>query len=412
MKTLSLESIFVKQLLLLSGLQVALLADNSLIYEFLNLEKTSYQKSNLHLSSNTLEYIDKVRIDSSYKKNIVTNNQQSYSARVYPKNFKAYELEKQHFQTEQNYVNQNLEKENIALQEKNYTLLIEAKFQKKMLDFFNKSMRLYENELKVKKALPTGNFYVESIFFLNRKLELFRLKKLKQEQLYRSSLRAIQSSLLNSYPLTEIEQALENYRLDSSSELIAKMEQSDFEELLNTGIEQKLDDQKEQSIQENIKLETLKEDFSFDFVELGYTNKQNQGESLAIGFGIDLPLKKSNQVKIMEEKLSLVELQEKSRVEDEIYLRQAKLLLEEAQSLYYYQQGLEELLSKDDFYQLYSQKEDADPRFILEVQERDLNAQEELLEVEQKLHENYIKLLVLTHGFNNTTLSPTIARSL
>jgi len=70
------------------------------------------------------------------------------------------------------------------------------------------------------------------------------------------------------------------------------------------------------------------------------------------------------------------------------------------------------LLSKDDFYQLYSQKEDADPRFILEVQERDLNAQEELLKVEQKLHENYIKLLVLTHGFNNTTLSPTIARSL
>ena len=281
-----------------------------------------------------------------------------------------------------------------------------------MLDFFNKNMGLYENELKVKKALPTGNFYVESIFFINRKLELFRLKKLKQEQLYRSSLKAIQSSLLNSYTLTEIEQALENYALDSSSELIAKMEQSDFEELLNTSIEQKLDDQKEQSIQEKIKLETLKEDFSFDFVELGYTNKQNQGNSLAIGFGIDLPLKKSNQVKIMEEKLSLVELQEKSRVEDEIYLRQAKLLLEEAQSLYHYQQGLEELLSKDDFYQLYSQKEDADPRFILEVQERDLNAQEELLKVEQKLHENYIKLLVLTHGFNNTTLSPTIARSL
>ena len=108
MKTISLESIFLKQLLLLSGLQVALLADNSLIYEFLNLEKTSYKKSNLHLSSNTLEYIDKVRIDSSYKKNIVTNNQQSYSARVYPKNFKAYDLEKQHFKTEQNYLNQNL----------------------------------------------------------------------------------------------------------------------------------------------------------------------------------------------------------------------------------------------------------------------------------------------------------------
>ena len=409
MKPLSLKSIFLKQLLLISGIQVTLWANNSLIYEFLNLEKNSYQKSTLELSSNTLEYIDKVRIDSSYKKNTLTNNQQSYSARVYPKNFKAYDLEKQHFQTEQIYVNQNLEKGNITLQEKNYNLLIKTKFQKKMLNFFNESMKLYENKLKIKKALSTGNFYVESIFFLNRKVELFKLKKLKQEQLYRSSLRAIQLSLHTHYSLTEIEEALENYHIYSSSELITKIEKSDFKKLLNSNIERKLDEQKEQSIQEKIKLEILKEDFTFDFVELGYTNKENQGESLTFGFGIDLPLKKSNQVKIMEERLSLIEQKEKSYIKNKIYLRQLQLLLEESQTLYHYQQGLKEFLSKDDFYQLYSQKEDADSRFILEIQERKLNIQKEYLLTEKKLYENYIKLLVLTHSFNNSSLSPIIS---
>ena len=403
--------VLLRSFLLLSLCSLSLNANNLVLDDFLNLGGMRHEQSTLRLSNSKLEYIDKVRVDGSYKREIDNTTQQNVALRVYPKNFKAYNLEKKHFATQQAYVNASLDKENLLLQERNYILLVQAKFQNKLLNFLKETIVLYQHELKAKKALLQGKFYVESIFFINRKIELLKLKILKQRRLYMSSVHAIHTALSQRYSLLEIQNAIESYTLDSSSTLLSKMKNCNFMALRDNGIETKLDEQEEQVIQENIKLESIKEEFSFDFVELGYNNKETQGNSMTLGFGVDLPLKKSNQIKIMEEKLALVELGEKSRIEDEVYLRDAKLLLEEAQSLYAYEQGLQELLVNDDFYQLYSKKEDADPRFILEIQERDLKAKEELLEIEERLHQTYIKLLVLTHGFNNSVLSPLIVRN-
>ena len=381
-------------------------ANNQLIEELLYVNNSEYQESQLTLSNTPFEYIDKIRVDSSYKRDINRPDQQSVSARVYPKNFTSYKLEKEHFYTQQEYVNTNLSREQIALQEKNYTLLVQAKFQKKLIDFLEKTIQLYQDELKAKKMLTQGNFYVETIFFINRKLQLLNLKLLKQKQLYNSTLRAIHSTLDNSYSLEKIRYAIESYQLNSADVLIEKMKQSDFQTLLANNIDSKIDEQKKQIIEENLKLEQQKEEFTFDFVELGYTNKVQQSNSINIGFGVDLPLKRSNQVKIMEEKVALLELHERDRVEDELYLREAKLILNEALSLYEYRNGLSSVINNDNFYKIYSKKEDADPRFILEVQEKKLDEEEELIGVDKQLHENYIKLLVLTHGFSHPALSP------
>ena len=381
-------------------------ANNQLIEELLYLNNTEYEESQLTLVNTPFEYIDKVRVDSSYKRDINRPDQQSVSARVYPKNFTTYKLEKQHFYTQQEYVNTNLNREQIALQEKNYALLVEAKFQKKLIDFLKRTIQLYQDELKAKKMLTQGKFYVESIFFINRKLQLLNLKLLKQKQLYNSRLRAIQSTLNNRYNSEKIRYAIESYQLNSADVLIEKMKQSNFQTLLTNSIDSQIDEQKKQIIEENLKLEQQKEEFTFDFVELGYNNKVQQSNSINIGFGVDLPLKRSNQVKIMEEKVALLELHEKDRVEDELYLREAKLILNEALSLYEYRNGLSSVIENDNFYKIYSQKEDADPRFILEVQEKKLDEEEELIGVEKQLHQNYIKLLVLTHGFSHPILSP------
>jgi len=399
-----------KLFLFLSLCNLSLNANNLVLDDFFNLGGMRHEQSTLELSNSKLEYIDKVRVDGSYKRAIDNTSQQNVAVRVYPKNFKAYNLEKKHFTTKQAYVNASLDKENLLIQERNYILLVQAKFQNKLLNFLKETIVLYKHELKAKKALLQGKFYVEAIFFVNRKLELLKLKALKQRRLYMSSVHAIHTALSQRYSLLEIQNAIESYTLDSSSKLLSKMKNCNFMALRDNSIEKQLDEQEEQVIQENIKLESIKEEFSFDFFELGYNNKETQGNSMSFGVGVDLPLKKSNQIRIMEEKLALVELGEKSRIEDEVYLRDAKLLLEEAQTLYAYEQGLQELLVNDDFYQLYSKKEDADQRFILEIQERDLKAKEELLEIEERLHQTYIKLLVLTHGFNNSVLSPLIVR--
>ena len=399
-----------KLFLFLSLCNLSLNANNLVLDDFFNLGGMRHEQSTLELSNSKLEYIDKVRVDGSYKRAIDNTSQQNVAVRVYPKNFKAYNLEKKHFTTKQAYVNASLDKENLLIQERNYILLVQAKFQNKLLNFLKETIVLYKHELKAKKALLQGKFYVEAIFFVNRKLELLKLKALKQRRLYMSSVHAIHTALSQRYSLLEIQNAIESYTLDSSSKLLSKMKNCNFMALRDNSIEKQLDEQEEQVIQENIKLESIKEKFSFDFFELGYNNKETQGNSMSFGVGVDLPLKKSNQIRIMEEKLALVELGEKSRIEDEVYLRDAKLLLEEAQTLYAYEQGLQELLVNDDFYQLYSKKEDADQRFILEIQERDLKAKEELLEIEERLHQTYIKLLVLTHGFNNSVLSPLIVR--
>ncbi len=384
---------------------------NDIIEELLYLgSESQYQHTNIVLVNSPFEYIDKVRVDGSYKEDFDKSRQISNSIRVYPKDFDAYDLEKKQFETKKEYINQLMDKENLLLQEKNYQLIVDTKFQKKIMDFVDKNIVLYQNQLRIKKRLMDGKFYVESIFFMSNEIKLLQLKSLKQRQLYASTLRTIQFILKEKYSLEEIKNSINAYRLNSSSEIISKINNSRLREIRESNIDTKLYEKKAQIIQKNLRLEEMKENFGFDFVELGYTRKQFQGDSINIGFGIDLPLKKNNQIKVMEERLALVELGEKTRMEDEEYLRDAKLIINKIKTLYEYEQGVEEVLKNDKFYKLYSKKEDADPRFILEVQERNLDLEEELLSVQEKLHREYIGLLGLTHGLNDSELQPYIKR--
>ena len=406
----NLRNIYFPIFMLLSLLSQELNANN-IIEELLYLGSDSkYQHSNLELVNSTFDYIDKVRVDGSYKEDFDKSRQISNSIRVYPKDFDAYDLEKKQFQTKKEYVNQLMDKENLLLQEKNYQLIVDAKFQKKMMDFVDKNIALYQNQLSIKKRLMDGKFYVESIFFMSNEIKLLKLKSLKQKQLYMSTLKTIRFILKEKYGLEEIKSSINAYRLNSSSEIISKINNSRLREIRESNIDTKLYEKKAQILQKNLRLEQMKEKFNFDFVELGYTTKQFQGDSINIGFGLDLPLKKNNQIKVMEERLALVELEEKSRIEDEEYLRDAKLIINKIKTFYAYEQGVEEVLIDDKFYNLYSKKEDADPRFILEIQERNLDLEEELLSIQEKLHREYIELLGLTHGLNDSELQPYIKR--
>jgi hypothetical protein len=305
-----------------------------------------------------------------------------------------------------------MKREKLRLQEQNYKLLVDAKFQKKMVDFLEKSIALYQDELSVKEKMMDGKFYVESIFFMKHKIELLKLKELKERERYKGTLRAIALTFNGKYSIREIAEAVEAYRLIDSATIIERVEGTDFGAIRQSGIDEKLKKERLALLEEEIKLEEMKGEFGLDFIEAGFKNRENRGNSFSLGVGVDLPLKHTNQVNIMNEKLALIEFNQKEKVEDEHYARQIELLLSEAKRLYGYEHGLKELLSHDTFYKLYSKKEDADPRFILEVQEKNLNLEEELLQVEEKLHQLYIKLLTLTHGFNIAKLNPLVSKEL
>lgn len=394
---------FVATLLGLSSLSYA----NSIINDFLYLNnKNHYEHSDLRLKDGTLEYIEKIRVDSQYSQDEQHDAQESLSIRFYPKDVESYNLEKKNFINQQSHLNTNMDKENILLQEQNYKLLVSAKFQKKLIMFLDKTIALYQNQLNVKERLMDDKFYIESIFFMKQKVQILTLKREKQVQLYRSIIENMILTLNGKYQFGELESAVENYRLMDSSNIIGKIDSSNFHKIRKSNIDTQLNNEKVDLIHENLRIEEKKEEFRFDFLEAGYKNKETQGNSFSIGLGIDLPVKGTNKIKIFKDKLTLVELNQKDKITNELYLFEAKRLSEESKTLYSYENGLRKILEDDTFYTLYSKKEDADPRFLLEVQEKNLNSEEELLMVQEKLYQSYIKLLELCHGFNNTTLSP------
>jgi hypothetical protein len=390
-----------------------LLFSNSLVNDFLQLNAEGlYEESHLKLEDSSLAYFDKVRVESEYREDEEGSRQESVSLRLYPKKFNQYALERENIEHKQNHLNHGMKREKLRLQEQNYKLLVDAKFQKKMVDFLEKSIALYQDELSVKEKMMDGKFYVESIFFMKHKIELLKLKELKERERYKGTLRAIALTFNGKYSIREIAEAVEAYRLIDSATIIERVEGTDFGAIRQSGIDEKLKKERLALLEEEIKLEEMKGEFSLDFIEAGFKNRENRGNSFSLGVGVDLPLKHTNQVNIMNEKLALIEFNQKEKVEDEHYARQIELLLSEAKRLYGYEHGLKELLSHDTFYKLYSKKEDADPRFILEVQEKNLNLEEELLQVEEKLHQLYIKLLTLTHGFNIAKLNPLVSKEL
>ena len=386
---------------------------NPIMDDFLQLNpKQSYQHSDLHLQANSIEYLDKIRVDTQYSQDEQQSGEESFSVRFYPKNFDSYNLEKQNFRNKQEYLNHTMDRENLSLQEQNYKLLVDIKFQSKIIIFLKKTIALYRKQLRIKRKLMDGKFYVESIFFMNQKIQLLTLRLQKQKRIYYSRIKAVSLGLDGKYKQKDIEKSIQKYTLMNSVKIINTITNANFISLREEGIDTQLENEKANLIQEQLKLEKMKEEFSFDFIEANYKNQHNKGNSFSFGIGIDLPLKSSNQIQIMQKKMALIELNEKDKVEDGLYLRQVKLLSNEAQTLYHYEKGLKKVLKKDSFYKLYSKKEDADPRFMLEVQEQNLDGKEELLSIQKKLHQVYIKLLVLTHGFNNRNLNPNNKRKL
>ncbi|MEA3523633.1 MAG: hypothetical protein U9R50_11765 [Campylobacterota bacterium] len=362
------------------------------IHDFLTIDEIS---SSQKLSTNLEEGFDAIkelRIIAKHSEDVGQDIEDSIALKIYPQHFTEHNMEKKYFSAVQNQYNNQLISENHKHYSERYTLLIRSFYLIKMREYTENKITILEKKLQLFQDSIEIEFDIKSIFKATEAIKQEQLSLLLQNQNISKNIKFIYQYIPH-YSYEEIENELIHYDILSSNQIKISVDSYSIQDIFEKNLISNDNIYRLYLAKQKIKIAKASESINLDHIQFGYDLATNGEVAYTIRAGLNIPISGSNSADIALRKLNFNTLQNSLSQEHAQIQQECNTLKEEIINLSLYEKKLTQIINEDSFYTTYSQSDEVDLNFLLEMKEKHLTYSEKRLKVQEDIHLKYIALV-------------------
>jgi hypothetical protein len=362
--------------------------------------------SSLHVNrsskdiSGGFDYIKEVRLIAKHSEDVGQDIKDSLRVKIFPQHFTKFNLQKRYFNTVQDHYNYKLDSDKYKIFIQKYTLLVQTYYMLKIREYTKKYIKILQKSLSLLQDTIELEFNIKSIFKITDEIKNKKLTLLEQNQQISQNIDEI-NQLIPTYTPKEIEVAIQNYDIISSQEIKDFLNSYDLNDLFEKYLLSKDDSYRLALAKEKIKISKSTQEINFDHLEIGYDLTGDGESAYTIRAGLNIPISGSNKVDTQLKRLDFYTLEHEISNEKRVLKSKSKRLKKEILDIIKYNNDMSKIMQQDSFYTTYSQSDEVDLLFLIEVNKKQLEYKEKLSISQKKLHLKFIEFIDLLYRYDS-----------